>query len=531
MKNKYLEPYAKENNILQLSLFNFHKKKVRETVVEWKDDQGEYKLRCVCKYGVPGIFEQDVYTACMRLWVKKGMTGRGVEVNYSEIARELGLQPRSSVSRIRKSLRKLAMARYEFVQCFVEAREDGTGRIDAYFSLFDSATLFNANSGKSKKKSKSFLVFPRELKQNLELKYYQMLDMAWYRRLPEGLPRRLYEYLEKRRYHSRRKVFTIAEELLCRWLPVKIKHTTKRRETIEKIAGYLIEAGYLKGYEFDRRRKMCLFEYATGGPPEQEETPVQQLLPYETADEEPETSTVGPYEFAIEWISGIKYFRKKNLKAIKGLPKARVVELYPHVKRMWEDGKIKKPGGVYAAFMEGWKDSDLAKEEEDKARREKEKRDQEEREALHRAKVRAYLQEHGKENVFHQGGPIVSVAEEVLRCMNGAGGTMAVPLLEVEIERDFTTRAQLEEEERKRQVEREKKEKARAKKKRKTMAKQDDHREKIQRFLKRHGLEQVTFSGCPVVDFDEDGIVYEKDGEEVRVKYGNVIEGANLKVR
>ena len=232
----YLEPYIKEKNLLQLSLFYFGKGRLKRTEVKWLGKHGECKLECVCKYGVPGSFDQDVYTACMRLWVKQGKPDDGIYLNYSDIARELCLKPKDSVGRIKASLKRLAQARYEFTECFI-LMDQGNPRIfNTHFSLFDSASLFDYKQGtrRSKRVSESKLIFPKEIKNNLEAQYYQYLEMTWYRALPDGLPRRLYEYLEKRRYHNVDGVFTIAEDTLCRWLPITDKHTTKEKEPTGK---------------------------------------------------------------------------------------------------------------------------------------------------------------------------------------------------------------------------------------------------------------------------------------------------------
>lgn len=116
----YQELYAKENNSVQLPLFYFGKgKRPEKTITEWQDGNKEYQLKCVCEYGVPGSFEQDVYTATMRIWFKQGMP-ESIIFNYSDIARELHLSPpKDYVKQIRESMRRLAMARYEFSKCFL----------------------------------------------------------------------------------------------------------------------------------------------------------------------------------------------------------------------------------------------------------------------------------------------------------------------------------------------------------------------------------------------------------------------------
>lgn len=263
MKRKYLEPYAKENNLLQLSLFYFGSKPPKETAIEWEDEKGSYRLSCSCSKGVPGGLEQDVFTAAMRIWVKRGMTSDPIEVSYSDIARELNVSPRDWNRKIKKSLGKLGQARYLFDECFIVADEDGNNRISTHFSLFDYSMLFSEDKDRNKKKGKSKLALAELVRKNLESKYYQYLDMVWYRALPSGLPRRLYEFLEKKRYLSKNHVFVIGEEPICRWLPIVCKtNPSMGRKTLAKTAKHLIEAGYLKAYSFDKKKKLCFFSYS-----------------------------------------------------------------------------------------------------------------------------------------------------------------------------------------------------------------------------------------------------------------------------
>ncbi len=189
MKNHPIEPYCKENNLLQLSLFYFGKGRPNKTEVKWQDENGNYELKCVCDYGLPGSFDQDVYTSCMRIYVKQGMKTDKILLNYSDIARELGLSPISWNGKIKKSLKRLAQARYEFTQCFLHVGENGIERINTHFSLFDSATLFKHVKGKSKRNSESELIFPDKIRENLEAKYYQWLDSVRFHCNQEGCSR------------------------------------------------------------------------------------------------------------------------------------------------------------------------------------------------------------------------------------------------------------------------------------------------------------------------------------------------------
>jgi len=389
----YHELYAKENSTVQLPLFHFGKgKRPKIMITEWGDAEKEYKLECNCKYGVPGSFEQDVYTATMRIWLKQGM-GKEVVFNYSDIARELHLNPpKDYVKQIREAMRRLAMARYEFTKCFLMKTEDGVESLDVYFSLYDSASLFafdpKDKKMSNKRRSKNIIIFPKELQNNLENRYYQYLEMTWYRALPEGLSRRLYEYLEKRRYHNINGEFTISEEVLCRWLPVLDKHSTRRRKTLAHIAQALIEKGYLRGYRFDLKRGQCIFTYASqyALPLEEEKELLETVAPIkeegalkqmlEKALEQPERKDqmVSPQEQekyleALNWLDSVPHFHKARKKEIASLPLAHVAKHYPGIKASYEKqkeaGNVPKVGWVYKAFMDGWSFSEgIAKKPE-----------------------------------------------------------------------------------------------------------------------------------------------------------------------
>ena len=389
-RKSLLEPYAKEQNLAQLSLFYFGKGRPKQTITAWEDDDKEVVLKCDCDYGVPGSFEQDCYTATMRIWIKKGKP-ETLEFSYSDIARELKLEPpRAWVGRIKKALKRLGHARYELRNCFVEAGKKG--RVDTHFSLYDQASLWQYDlrreGRKSKKKSKSKVSFPPAIQKNLDAEYYQLLDMTWYRALPEGLPRRLYEYLEKKRHQAKNKVFVISEEIVCRWLPITDKNVTYRRKRLEKIAKALIEKGFLTKYRFDREKKLCVFTYTKKkryAPPlkikqldfldiesekfefkksytlSNEQKPIKNELDrLEQPEREinPPGSQNDPFLEVLEWIDSIKYFHQKRKNEISALNKDDVVKRYPGIKseyeRLAEEGKKPNPGWIYKAFMEGW---------------------------------------------------------------------------------------------------------------------------------------------------------------------------------
>lgn len=320
------EYYFKENNMLQLSLFCFNRHRPEKTFVKWEDDGGKYSLECNCKYGAPGSFEQDCYTAVMRIWVKKNMPKDGISLNYSDIARELKLSPpRAWVTRIKKALKRMGMARYEFVECFIDATQKKRKKLTTSFSLFDTASLFEYSDGKSKRNSESYLVFPAQVQKNLEANYYQKLDMAWFRALPEGLSRRLYEYLDKRKYHSdKNKSFRISEEAICRWLPIKDVNVTKRRNRLKKVTMPLVNLGYLSKYDFDKVKKIAIFTYTDNKKPINQDqveiievTPTKSKTTAKSPDEKPVSLALLPDNQLQELITLVKL--KRIPKALKDI--------------------------------------------------------------------------------------------------------------------------------------------------------------------------------------------------------------------
>lgn len=359
------EMYIKENNLLQLALFYFGRKKLKKRIVDWEDDNGSYSLMSTCEHGLPGSREQDVYTAAMRIWVKQGMPSGKIEITYSEIARILKLKDiKGAATKIKKSLKKLGGTRYEFNQCFVKADEKGNKNITTQFSLFDSTELFDYQKGLSKKKGTTLLVFPDIIRENLEARYYQRLDMLWYRSLPEGLSRRLYEYLTKRSYHKNNgNVFAISEEALCRWLPINDQHTTNRRRRLEEIASPLVEKGFLLNYYFDSQKKHCVFVYAKNPKPPKstllDNIPIEKDSPKNKAvpeDGDPQRQVM--FIEVLDWISSIPYFQKKKRKKIASLPMKHVIKVYPSIRKDYEEsisqGKRLRPSWIYDKFMSGF---------------------------------------------------------------------------------------------------------------------------------------------------------------------------------
>ena len=346
MNKKGKDSYVKENNLLQLALFNFSRYNIKKTEIEWLDENdNECKLVCNCDYGVPGSFEMDVYTATMRLWVRQGMPQDGLEVFYIEIARELQLFPEKSwIAHIKKSLKKLGMARYEFEKCFIEAESEE--RVTTHFSLYSETKLWDRKSNNwSIKKSK--LYFPEQIRKNLEAKYYQFLDMEVYRSLPSGLPRRLYEYLVKRKRHRIKNVFTISETAICRWLPIHDKNASKRRQRLEKSADELIKINFLEAYEFDKKRRLCLFTYSNSKPifnnnfQKYEETAKAQENPL--------------FQEFTDWLSSLKGFNEQRKQEILKLDQKETLTAYPEIRERFEQASSQLSlGWLYKALKERW---------------------------------------------------------------------------------------------------------------------------------------------------------------------------------
>lgn len=349
-KDKTNKVYAKENNILQLCLFNFSKKRTKKTATKWVDENGtECELVCHCDRGVPGSFEMDVYTATMRLWIEQDMPEDGVEVTYIGIARELGLtSERGFVTDIKNALKRLGLARYEFEQCFIDGKKRGK-KVFVQFSLYDTTCLFEKEENKSTH-GVSKLYFPKEVRENLKAKYFQFLDMDVYNSLPSGLPRRLYEYLVKRKRHQIKGVFTISENIVCRWLPINIKNTTRRRETLEKAAKELVKIKFLKSYKFDKKNELCLFTYAKS----KVKIPALAELvaqPQQIAEAKDDSQFC---EFT-QWLDSIKGFNKARQKEILCLDQQTTLAIYPAIRKHYEQSNSELgPAWLYKALKERW---------------------------------------------------------------------------------------------------------------------------------------------------------------------------------
>ena len=105
-KQKF-QGYCKENSILQLPLFSFHKIKKTESIIEWQRKENRCKIECYCATGIPSSFEQDVYTACLRIWVLQGMKDFGIESRVINVNRgpvltlyEMRIAPGIKINRI-----------------------------------------------------------------------------------------------------------------------------------------------------------------------------------------------------------------------------------------------------------------------------------------------------------------------------------------------------------------------------------------------------------------------------------------------
>jgi len=190
------------------------------------------------------------------------------------------------------------------------------------------------------------------------------------------------------------------------------------------------------------------------------------------------------YQEAIEWIQGIKYFRASYLSKIRVLPRDSVIETYPHVRYMWEKGKIDKPGGIYKAFLENWRDQDLLGQKEALLAREKEE------------KARELEEVH---QVVHE--RFIAPAEK--------------GKAREEMELAEATRKAREEDQ--------------AKEKEDTRRKQETHRMEIMAHIATTGKERLSLLGGKILECKADGVVVEKGADEILVGYGNILIGVNLK--
>lgn len=248
MKN-YTESCFK-SNLAQLPLFYFGKGKPKKTDATWFE-KGKFRLQCFNEEGVPGSFDLDCYTAVICMWIRQGKPVE-VKLSYSDLARELGLDPKNWVSHLKKSLMRLSSTRYELSRSFIEAGSSFRIREKKIsFSFFDSISLFQYRRGMSKKSGKSYITLSNEIQSSLNMDYYESLDLGKYRMLPEGLPRRLYEYL----YNIRKSNCSvdISEERICRVLPIRDQNTTARKNRIKRISGELTKIGYLSDCEYSNK--------------------------------------------------------------------------------------------------------------------------------------------------------------------------------------------------------------------------------------------------------------------------------------
>lgn len=355
-KKENWDGYCKEKNLLQLPLFYFQMSNKKEIEHIWTNDDGkECKVICYCPIGLPGSLEQDVYSACLRIWVKQGMPPV-IETTYTEITKILGLSTSNWLTKVKKALLKLGMARYVFYNCFIV--KDSILEITKPFSLFTSPE-FTENTKRGRKKSKIKLNFPEEIRSNIEIRYYQWLNFELYKEIKSGLPRRLYEFLEKRRYQLQRT--PISEKKLCNWLPIKDKRKGNRRKRLERIAQVLIEVGFLDSYTFDTEKEHCLFEYAkTKTPAPTEIRPLKAVTPPNVIPLDPqpviETPQIPEVTEALTWLQSIPYLRKTTIAEITR--QTNFLEIYPSIRAEYERQKesIERPAGwVKSAFREGYK--------------------------------------------------------------------------------------------------------------------------------------------------------------------------------
>lgn len=333
------ELYAKDKSLLQLPLFHFQRSRKTRIVHKWQEKDkktGEIKkceLICSGNGGsVPGSLEQDIYAACLRLWVTKSRP-TFLTVSYAEIAEILGLDKRRWSGGIKKSLFKMGRSRYEFKNCFIyEGKRIAKSCI---FSLFESFSFKEEQEKDIGTRTSIEVNFPVELQRNIEVRYYQWLDFALYRRIKTGLSRRLYEYLEKRRYHERDGVYEVGEYLLCRWMPIADCNKTRIRKKIAEIAQNLVDVGYLSHYE--KEDSKWYFTYVPRKPldPEKPHLPQQKRSRYD-----PTTATQRRPEYCTpEHIAKMRDIAGRS-KTVEG---DRIVAVHAdHVEAVTKSGKTNR---------------------------------------------------------------------------------------------------------------------------------------------------------------------------------------------
>lgn len=251
--------YCKEKNLLQLPLFYFEKTSKKEIEISWEDEGYECKVTCSTNRELPGALEMDIFSACMRIWVKQGMSDDGVLIENTDIADELDLNYRNWCTKIKNSILKLGAARYEFYRCFVDVKKRKMTSI-RQFCLFTTVQADEFEIEDKRKINKYKLIFAPQIKCNLEKRYYQWLDFDLYKRIETGVGRKLYEFLEKKRYQNKNQKFSISEDKIYRWIPITNVDIYQRRKTMKKGIASLVKHDYLKGAYLERG--LWVYEYA-----------------------------------------------------------------------------------------------------------------------------------------------------------------------------------------------------------------------------------------------------------------------------
>lgn len=219
-----------KNSIFFYPLFSFSRKFPVPTEIlhVWEEDEMMCKLHIHSDLGICLSFDQDVYNAL------SFVCRENEDICYRDIARFLKICPQSWGTKIKNSIDRLSSCQYAI---YVYENE--------------------------KQKTQKFKLLEKKGKR-INFVHRPPIDKDLYVNLATGMTRRLYQVLELYRAinsYSRSRL-RLREKMLCSIFPMQDRHATKRRQRINDISENLIEAGYLRDYFFDRREKVCIFEFS-----------------------------------------------------------------------------------------------------------------------------------------------------------------------------------------------------------------------------------------------------------------------------
>lgn len=253
-----------EGNFLEYPIFSMERRKVGRTTDEYiweeKDISGrvisERKFRINCVYGIPNVFDMNVFNTIMRIYVKKSGLYKKNEVHFTiyELLKEMNLPVHHGgmIKEVRESLKRMANTNLHFENAFYEEKE----RVTKIVHLLVRIEIYEKQKG-NRMINMVKVVLDEELVNSIEKKYFKLIDFDIYKSLTSGVPRRLYEYLEKKKY--RKNQFEIEIRKLAKVIPLKTKKVSQLKELLEKAQNELKEKGIIDKWKFDKGNVIYYF--------------------------------------------------------------------------------------------------------------------------------------------------------------------------------------------------------------------------------------------------------------------------------